>query len=98
QVRLAQQFRDLRVEEGHAGGAGPQRVRRQVQPTLDDPGRELGVAVAAVVETGAGRGRDHDVRGLGAERLVEADPRELVPQVTRPYRVRQVGPLVDAGR
>ena len=38
------------------------------------PGRELRLAVAAVVEGGRRRGRDDDVRRVGAQGLVQADP------------------------
>ena len=62
-------------------------------------GRELRLAVAAVVERRTRGGRDDDVRGVGAERLVQADPLAARP-AGRPSATgdAKVGPAVDAGR
>ena len=55
-----------------------------MQPALDEPGRELRLAVAAVIERGQRRGADDDVRRVGGERLVQADPLQLVAEVPGP--------------
>src|SRR5262245_20819157 len=58
--RLAQQRRDLAVEERHPGCAGAESVGGEVEPALDEAGRELGLAVLAVVERAQVGGADHD--------------------------------------
>ena len=75
---LAEQFVDLAIEERHAGGARTQAVGSQMQPALDDPGRELCLSVLAIAECAHVGCADHDERGLGRQALVEAYPVELV--------------------
>ena len=90
-VRLAKEGRHLRVEERHPGRAGTEGVCSEVEPALDEPGRELGVAVAAVIEQGQRRGADDDVGSVGGERLVQADALQLVAQVPGPRGVDRSG-------
>ena len=96
--RFAEQVLELRIEDRHPARAEPQGKGCEVEAALDDPGVELRLAVAAVVEAGQVDGGHRDEAGVAAEVLLEADQEHLVAQRSRSQRVPQIGPAVEARR
>jgi hypothetical protein len=92
----AEQRFDFGVEEGHPRRADPQRVGRQVQSPLDNPGRHLRLPVPPVGDPGKVDRTDHIEGGVAPEVLVPADLQQLLTQIPGPHRLR-FRPLVQAG-
>ena len=77
---LADEARDLGIDERHSRGPDAQCAGGEMKVPIDQSGFELGRAVTTIVEFVEIDSRDHHERGVTREVLLQANPKQLFAQ------------------